>query len=68
MSIIDLVEQDAYLLDFFLRGAWPDESDKKDCRHFIEILSTVAARATRRMRLLDDPELMEEEIARAKNP
>lgn len=38
MSVIDLVEQDAYLVDFLLRGEWPDESDKKACRHFIEIL------------------------------
>ncbi len=37
-SVVDMVEQDAYLLDFLLRGEWPDESDKKACRHFIEIL------------------------------
>lgn len=67
-SIIDLVEQDAYLLDLLLRGEWPDESDKKGCRHFIEILGTVAARGTRRLRLLDHPELMEDEIERSRKP
>lgn len=68
MSIVDLVEQDAYLLDFLLRGEWPDESDKKACRHFIEILGTVAGRGTRRIRLLDNPELMEAEIERSRKP
>ena len=68
MSVIDLVEQDAYLLDFLLRGDWPDESDKKACRHFIAILGEVAARGTRRLRLLDDPKLMEEEIELSKKP
>lgn len=68
MSIIDLVEQDAYLLDFLLRGEWPDESDKKACRHFVEILGSVAARATRRIRLLDHPVLMEDEIERSRLP
>lgn len=68
MSIVDLVEQDAYLLDFLLRGEWPDESDKKACRHFIEILGTVATRAIRRLRLLDHPELMEKEIERSRKP
>lgn len=67
-SIIDLVEQDAYLVDFLLRGEWPDESDKKACRHFIEILGTVAERGTRRIRLLESPELMENEIERSRRP
>ncbi|MFB0965340.1 MAG: hypothetical protein QMC36_06755, partial [Patescibacteria group bacterium] len=61
MAIVDLVEQDAYLLDLLLRGEWPDESDKKACRHFIEILGNVASRGTRRLGLLDHPDLMEQE-------
>ena len=44
MAIVDLVEQDAYLLDLLLRGEWPDETDKKACRHFVAILADVAAR------------------------
>lgn len=68
MAIVDLVEQDAYLLDLLLRGEWPDETDKKACRHFVEILGAVAARGTRRLRLLDDPESMEREIELSRKP
>lgn len=68
IAVVDLVEQDAYLLDLLLRGEWPDETDAKACRHFIEILGTVASRGVRRLRLLDHPELMEQEIENSRKP
>lgn len=66
-SVISLVEQDAQMLNFILASGWPDESDVEDCKHYIEVLGTIAVRATQRMRILDNPKLMQQEIERSKS-